>query len=91
MLGDVRSRRLKQRAIKTGQVKKFVALHSRGVVSDSKFSFIMQSHMNWRSIAGKKIGTVEMLECRERERYAIDNVWDLPFTFFCKLAQAQNS
>ena len=30
-----------------------------------------------------------MLECRERERYAIDNVWGFPFSYFRKLAQAQ--
>ena len=37
LLVHMQSRRPKQRAIKTRQVKKFVALHSRGVVSDSKF------------------------------------------------------
>ena len=30
------------------------------------------------------MSTVQMLECRERKRRAVDNVWGVLFSYFCK-------
>ena len=35
------------------------------------------------------MSTVEVLECREREGHAVDNVWGFLFSYFCKLVHAQ--
>ena len=68
---------MKQRMLTMVGKKKFVAMHLRGVVSDSKFHPSSGSHMNWRR---KLTSTVKVLECREHEQYAID----------ANFAQAQN-
>ena len=49
----------------------------------------VESHMNPR---GEQVlmNAVEVLECREYERYAIHNVWDFLLCYLCKLVQARN-
>ena len=67
---------------------KFVSLHSRGVVSNSVS--IMREVTRTRGGKSELMSTVEVLKCREHERYAVQNVQGSRFSYFCKLAHTQN-